>query len=144
MLAADAAVYGEALVHLAEAGVAGRPERGRERSDVLNTLGASLYRAGRFGEAIRRLNESIQALDGGDVPKGFAFLAMAHHRLGHGDEAKRWLDKLVAYQPKDGRRFLLGRRGDPHPASRGRIADPGKHSCSAPDRSCYANQECER
>ena len=105
VLDADAAVYGEALVHLAEAGVAGRPERGRERSDVLNTLGASLYRAGRFGEAIRRLNESIQALDGGDVPKGFAFLAMAHHRLGHGDEAKRWLDKLVAYQPKDGADF---------------------------------------
>jgi hypothetical protein len=24
---------------------------------------------------------------------------MAHHRLGHHDETKRWLDKLVAYQP---------------------------------------------
>ena len=72
---------------------------------MLNTLGAALYRAGRFEEAIRRLNESIQALDGGDVPKGFAFLAMAHHRLGHGDEAKRWLDKLAAYQPKEGADF---------------------------------------
>ena len=144
VLAPDAAVYGEALVHLAEAGVAGRPERGRERSEVLNTLGAALYRAGRFEEAIRRLNESIQALDGGDVPKGFAFLAMAHHRLGHRDEAKRWLDKLAAYQPKAGVRFLLGRRGDPHPASRGRIADPGKPSRGSPDRSRCANQECER
>ena len=105
VLASDATVYGEALVHLADAGVAGRPERGRERSEVLNTLGASLYRAGWFEEAIRRLDESIQALDGGDVPKGFAFLAMAHHRLGHRDEAKRWLDKLVAYRPKEGADF---------------------------------------
>ena len=30
---------------------------------------------------------------------------MAHHRLGHRDEAKRWLDKLVAYQPKEGADF---------------------------------------
>jgi hypothetical protein len=27
-----------------------------------------------------------------------AFLAMAHHRLGHQDDAKRWLDKLIASQ----------------------------------------------
>ena len=38
----------------------------------------------------------------GAIPKGFAFLALAHHRLGHRDEAKRWLDKLAAYQPKEG------------------------------------------
>ena len=81
------------------------PERGREGSDLLKTLGAALYRAGRFEEAIRRLNESIQARGDGGDPQGFAFLAMAHHRLGHRDEAKRWLDKLVAYQPKEGSDF---------------------------------------
>ena len=27
---------------------------------------------------------------------------MAHHRLGHPDKAKRWLDKLVACRPKQG------------------------------------------
>ena len=27
------------------------------------------------------------------------FLAMAHHRLGHRDEARRWLDRLRARQP---------------------------------------------
>ncbi|MHC5543722.1 hypothetical protein ACYOEI_36310, partial [Singulisphaera rosea] len=29
------------------------------------------------------------------------FLAMAHHRLGHHAEARRWLDTLAAYQPKE-------------------------------------------
>jgi hypothetical protein len=30
---------------------------------------------------------------------------MAHHHLGHRDEAKRWLDKVAAYQPKEGADF---------------------------------------
>ena len=69
---------------------------------MLQTLGAALYRAGRFEEAVRRLDESIQTRgDGGDA-RGFAFLAMAHHRLGRRDEAKRWLDKLVSYRPEEG------------------------------------------
>jgi hypothetical protein len=65
---------------------------------VLNTLGAALYRAGRFEEAIRRLNEGAKTRGDEGVPKGFAFLAMAHHRLGHQDDAKHWLDKLIASQ----------------------------------------------
>jgi hypothetical protein len=48
-------------------------------------LGWALYRAGRYDDAIRRLDEGI--LD-------YAFLAMAHHRLGHRKEALRWLDEL--------------------------------------------------
>jgi hypothetical protein len=63
---------------------------------VLTTLGAALYRAGRFEEAIRRLNEGFQTRGSGSLPRGFAFLALAHHRLGHRDEAQRWLDKLIA------------------------------------------------
>ena len=102
VLAPDAVADHEAPVRLAEAALAGHPERGRQRSDVLKTLGAALYRAGRFEEAIRRLDESIQTRGDGGDPKGFAFLALAHHRLGHRDEAKRWLDKLVASQPKEG------------------------------------------
>ena len=35
-------------------------------------------------------------------PKAFAFLALAHHRLGHRDQAERWLTKLVASQAKEG------------------------------------------
>ena len=102
VLAPDAVADREAPVRLAEAALAGHPEGGRQRSDVLKTLGAALYRAGRFEDAIRRLDESIQTRGDGGDPKGFAFLALAHHRLGRRDEAERWHDKLVAYQPEEG------------------------------------------
>jgi hypothetical protein len=94
LLVPDAVVDREAPVRLAEAALA-RCQQG-ERSEVLITLGAALYRAGRFEEAIRRLNEGYQIRGGGRLPRGFAFLALAHHRLGRRDEAKRWLDKLIA------------------------------------------------
>jgi hypothetical protein len=61
-----------------------------------------LYRAGHFEEGIHRLVESMQTSGDGEDPKGVAFLAMAHHRLGHRNEAESWLDKLVAYRPKEG------------------------------------------
>jgi WD40 repeat protein len=100
VLASDEVSDPEVPVRLAEEALA----RGtaREKSDVLITLGAALYRAGRFEESIRRLNESIQTRGDGGIPQAFAFLALAHHRLGNHDEAKRWLDKLVASQPKKG------------------------------------------
>ncbi len=52
------------------------------------TLGAALYRAGRFEDAIR-------SLEGGqNFHDAWPFLAMAHGRLGHCDEGRRWLDRL--------------------------------------------------
>jgi WD40 repeat protein/Tfp pilus assembly protein PilF len=66
---------------------------------ALNTLGAALYRAGRYDEAIRRLDEAAQARGGASKPEDWGFLAMAHHRLGHPDEARRWLDRLREHQP---------------------------------------------
>jgi tetratricopeptide (TPR) repeat protein len=107
VLAPDAVADFKAPVRLAEAALAGHPGRGRERSDVLKTLGAALYRADLFEEAIRRLDESIQIRGDGGDPRAFAFLALAHHRLGHRDEAERWLDKLVACRPKEG--FIFSR-----------------------------------
>jgi tetratricopeptide (TPR) repeat protein len=63
----------------------------------LNTLGVTLYRAGRFAEAIETLGKSLKAgkgqLDGFDL----FFLAMAHHRLGQRDEARRCFDRAVAW-----------------------------------------------
>ena len=54
----------------------------------LATLGAALYRAGRFQEAIR-------SLEGGQVwLEARAFLAMSHARMGHRNEARRWLDRI--------------------------------------------------
>jgi tetratricopeptide (TPR) repeat protein len=61
-------------------------------------LGAALYRAGRFEEAVARLTEatelSCHPYRTNMLDTGF-FLAMAHHRLGHADEARRWLDQSV-------------------------------------------------
>jgi tetratricopeptide (TPR) repeat protein len=59
--------------------------------------GIVLYRAGRFEEAIQRLNESIVAQNGDGVFQDWLFLAMAHHRLGHADEARKWLDKTIQW-----------------------------------------------
>ncbi len=67
----------------------------------VNTLGSVLYRAGRFEEAIQRLGEADRlAQDGTGKPPPsptytWYFLAMTHHRLGHHEEAKKWLDKAV-------------------------------------------------
>jgi tetratricopeptide (TPR) repeat protein len=65
----------------------------QKHPDLLNTLAGALYRAGRFDEAIRRLEEAIQAR-GGDKPTDWPCLAMTHHRLGHPEEARRWLERL--------------------------------------------------
>jgi tetratricopeptide (TPR) repeat protein len=67
----------------------------------LNTLGAALYRAARYDEAIRRLEEVVRLRGGAGQPEDWAFLAMAHHRLGHRDEARRWLDRLREYPPTE-------------------------------------------
>jgi tetratricopeptide (TPR) repeat protein len=82
----------EGPIRLAEFALAGfSPEL---KYFALRTLGASLYRAGRFEDAIRRLEEGNKIRNGAGDPQDWVFLAMAHHRLGHRDEARLWLDKL--------------------------------------------------
>jgi WD40 repeat protein/class 3 adenylate cyclase len=103
VLAPDAVSDVQAPIRLAMTALAGCPES--QRSEALTTLGAALYRANRLQEAIRRLNESIRTSEGAGVPKQFLFLAMAHHRLGHSGEARRWLDRLVSNQPREGFEF---------------------------------------
>jgi WD40 repeat protein/tetratricopeptide (TPR) repeat protein len=92
-------------VRLAEKAVADQPGG----AGVGNTLGVALYRAGKFEEAIRRLNEAgkrradarkKQAAGAGASPAegpfaawDWLFLAMAHQRLGHTTEARAWLDR---------------------------------------------------
>jgi tetratricopeptide (TPR) repeat protein len=62
-----------------------------------DTLGAALYRAGRFPEAVRQLGEASTLKPNPKTSPRYAwlFLAMAHHRQGNTDEARRWLDKAV-------------------------------------------------
>ena len=62
-------------------------------------LGAILCRAGRFEDAVRQLKSVAKKLDeeiSTSPAYAWYFLAMAHHRLGQSEEAKRWFDKAVA------------------------------------------------
>ena len=45
------------------------------------------------------MEEGLKARNGTEEPLDWPFLAMAHHRLGHRDEARRWLDRLRNRQP---------------------------------------------
>jgi hypothetical protein len=47
---------------------------------------------------VRRLEEGIQK-KGVSVAQDWVFLAMAHHRLGHHAEARRWLDRFRDRSP---------------------------------------------
>src|SRR5207302_11478125 len=74
----------------------------------VNTRGAVHYRVKQYDKAIARLNESVQRRGEGGIAEDWLFLAMAHHRLGDAEEAKKCLDKAVALieappeKPKDG------------------------------------------
>jgi tetratricopeptide (TPR) repeat protein len=93
VLASDAVTEPERVVQVAEKAVAKDPNKRQH----LDALGAALYRAGRFDEAAKRLSEANAAkLDAYYTPvHTWLFLAMTHHRLGHADEARQWLDKAV-------------------------------------------------
>jgi tetratricopeptide (TPR) repeat protein len=85
-------------VLLLEPAVNGAPEG--QKATILNTLGAALYRARRFAEAVRHLEEAIQKREGVSIEADWVFLAMAHHRLGHHDEARHWLDRFRDRRPR--------------------------------------------
>jgi WD40 repeat protein/tetratricopeptide (TPR) repeat protein len=87
---------GERAVALAERALASLPpgSPAAARHGVFNTYGAALYRAGRHHQAIACLREGIAADGRQDLPQDWLFLAMAYHRLGDRDEARRWLDRL--------------------------------------------------
>ena len=70
-----------------------------------NTLGAAHYRAGHWDQAIEALTRS-RDLQGGRFESFDAFfLAMAHWRLGHREDARQWNDRAVEWmqqkQPND-------------------------------------------
>ena len=88
-----------APVTLAERAV----EKDPENVFHVNTFGAVLYRAGRFDEALARLDEaeSLQTKPDSKANSSPAytwfFLAMTHYRLGNVDEARNWYDKAAAW-----------------------------------------------
>ncbi len=74
-------------VKLAEQAVAAEPAN----TSYANTLGVARYRAGDFAGAIQTLSLSENARE--FVSHNAFFLAMAHARLGHHDEAAQWYTK---------------------------------------------------
>jgi WD40 repeat protein len=99
-LAPDAVTDYKGPVALAQ-GAVDQSVDDQQRTFMQNTLGAILYRAGRYQDAIRCLSERLAPLKDGGIPQDWVFLAMAHHRLGHQAEAQRWLDKVRSYKPPD-------------------------------------------
>jgi hypothetical protein len=75
---------------------------------MLNTLAAALYRAGRFRDAIRRLDEAVTARSRDDSVFDWLFLAVAHARLGHIEEARRWLDQAERWFAQPGVKAVRG------------------------------------
>jgi WD40 repeat protein/Flp pilus assembly protein TadD/tRNA A-37 threonylcarbamoyl transferase component Bud32 len=72
-----------------------------EDPDRLNTLAATLYRAEQFDKAVECLNEAIRLRRKVGVVLDWVLLAMAHHRLGHAEEARRWLKRAVDWGDRD-------------------------------------------
>jgi serine/threonine protein kinase/WD40 repeat protein len=62
---------------------------------LLNTLGVAQYRAGQLTEAIGTLERSLAATEARFAGVDLFFLAMAHRRLGHWEEAKRCFERAV-------------------------------------------------
>lgn len=92
-MAPDAGVEPARIVALAEKAVALAPNA----STGLNTLGAALYRAGRYEEAIARLEQSIDVSGDRGSVEDWLFLSMAHRRLGQEAEARGWLERATRF-----------------------------------------------
>jgi hypothetical protein len=76
-----------ALVPLAELAVKAAPGKAR-------LLPAALHRAGRHEAAVRHFEELAKSGKAGKLRAAdWYFLAMAHHRLGHTEEARKCLDQ---------------------------------------------------
>jgi tetratricopeptide (TPR) repeat protein len=64
----------------------------------LTEQGALAYRAGRFQESVTLFEQSLRAdATPGRAVLNWLWLALAHQRLGNGEEARRWLDKAQAW-----------------------------------------------
>jgi len=111
-LAPDAVTNYAPLLAVATNALAGQTNATESRYE-LHTLGALLYRAGRYPEALAQLTEAYQL---GPPAKPYAektlpvrgayFLALTHARLGHTNEAFEWFRRASSLDP-----FAGGTRG---------------------------------
>ena len=65
-----------------------------------NILGVAHYRAGDWKAAVTALEHSMQLHQGGDGVDWF-FLAMAHSKMDHEEQARKWYDQAVQWMDKN-------------------------------------------
>ena len=77
-------------------------ENNEEKFPFVRILGHLLYRGGRYREAVERINEAFTLGNNTHPYLIFDefFLAMAHHRLGHTEEARSRLEKAEQFMKK--------------------------------------------
>ena len=78
-------------LRLAEKAAASQPGN----PNFLDVLAAALYRTGQFAAAAQRLNEAMAARGEETTEREWLFRAMSEYRLGHPDEARRWLARTA-------------------------------------------------
>ena len=112
----DAVGDPDAIVRAAES-LRDTEQIGAYKADPMALWGAALYRAGRYQENIARIEESIRMRLGRSESSDWAFLAMAHARLGRQTEAQRCFERPANYRAPEGpatfwdeQRVLLQRR----------------------------------
>jgi hypothetical protein len=83
---------------VAVAVLARRPDPREGKDDnSLRDWGMALLRAARPAEAVDKLEQSLRLQrDRGDDAHNELALALAHHQLGHADEARRWQQAAAA------------------------------------------------
>jgi tetratricopeptide (TPR) repeat protein len=88
-LVPDSGIKPAVLVQCAEQAVNDNPKS----PSYLNTLSLALHRAGRFEDALRRIQEAIALQSKGGSVWDWLILVMTHERLGQREQARQWLDK---------------------------------------------------
>ena len=68
---------------------------------IWNTLGVAKYRAGKWEDAIVALTKAETLAPGKSLGFNGFFLSMAHWRLAHKDEARKWYDQAIAWMDKN-------------------------------------------
>jgi WD40 repeat protein/tetratricopeptide (TPR) repeat protein/tRNA A-37 threonylcarbamoyl transferase component Bud32 len=105
-LAPDATADPEQVVRLASLALLQDPNN----YVCQRALGAALYRAGKYQQAIEQFTAAMK-LRKQPAPSTWLFLALAHQRLKHPEEAKKWLDKAREWI-EEARRQEPGEGGD--------------------------------
>ncbi|MHB1422278.1 MAG: beta-propeller domain-containing protein [Gemmataceae bacterium] len=88
-LRTDAVKDWKPLLQRGEQAAAANPQSAEHRRQ----LAVLLYRAGLFDAALKRLQEAIEPSRSEVTARDGLLMALAAQRLGHGDEAKKWLAK---------------------------------------------------